>query len=327
MKKILLSIAVVAGLSATAQNATNSGISGNDTTAGGIGYVFNFMDDEDPAEGNLDSNDLNCISDDALFLSGDYAGYVANQVDSGDGSLQLEFGQAVDKNLVLNFVVGNCGNAGASNAAVDITEAIAQGEVVEMKARVYSTEALSNFFICPVGNSNGQVTPAKSVINGDTAWVGGTTLVANEWQTITWDVPDTLLDGNEAVIANDTWIGANISTSNWSPEGTTYGTGTVTIDWITFGTNAVPNATKEVEAVTAFNVFPNPATDIVNVKFDASAATTIQLIDITGKVVDSQLTQAGAVTTQFSTAGVNAGIYFVNVSNANGATTQKVVIK
>ncbi|MBO72711.1 MAG: hypothetical protein CMD35_03750 [Flavobacteriales bacterium] len=100
--------------------------------------------------------------------------------------------------------------------------------------------------------------------------------------------------------------------------------GTVSVDFIRFGDAA--NSTEEV-VVEGFNVFPNPATDVLNVKFDATSATTVELTDLTGKVVSSQLVQAGAVNTTFATADINAGIYFVNVKNEIGSTTQKVVIK
>lgn len=102
-------------------------------------------------------------------------------------------------------------------------------------------------------------------------------------------------------------------------------TGTIDVDYMRFG-DQVGVSTEEVVA-TSFNVFPNPATDVLNVQFDATSTTTVELLDITGKVVDTKVAQAGAVTTSFATANVNAGVYFVNVKNANGATTQKVVIK
>jgi hypothetical protein len=93
-----------------------------------------------------------------------------------------------------------------------------------------------------------------------------------------------------------------------------------------------PDDTDNVENVqnviaSGLNIFPNPASDVLNVKFDAASATTIQLVDITGKVIDTQLTQAGTVTTSFATTEINSGVYFVNFKNAVGSTTQKVVVK
>jgi hypothetical protein len=92
------------------------------------------------------------------------------------------------------------------------------------------------------------------------------------------------------------------------------------------------DSTDNVENVqnliaSGLNIFPNPAIDVLNVKFDASSATTIQLVDITGKVIDTQLTQAGSVTTSFATAEMNSGVYFVNFKNELGSTTRKVIVK
>ncbi|MFT4899506.1 MAG: hypothetical protein ACI9U0_001304 [Flavobacteriales bacterium] len=98
----------------------------------------------------------------------------------------------------------------------------------------------------------------------------------------------------------------------------------VTIDFIRLG-EAATSVNETV--VTGFNVYPNPATDALNVKFDANAVTTVELTDLTGKIVATNIAQAGASTVNFATANVNAGVYFVNVKNVNGSTTQKVVIK
>ena len=78
---------------------------------------------------------------------------------------------------------------------------------------------------------------------------------------------------------------------------------------------------------TGLNVYPNPASDLLNVNFDATSATTVELVDLTGKVVETSISEAGTVTTQFATSNINAGVYFVNVKNVNGITTSKVVIK
>lgn len=98
---------------------------------------------------------------------------------------------------------------------------------------------------------------------------------------------------------------------------------TVSVDYIRLG-NAV--STNDV-VVNALNVYPNPATDQLNVAFDASAVSTVELTDLTGKVVASQIAKVGANTVSFETANVNAGVYFVNIKNATGNVTEKVIIK
>jgi hypothetical protein len=102
----------------------------------------------------------------------------------------------------------------------------------------------------------------------------------------------------------------------------------IAFDYIRAGDYAACNgvSTEEI-VVTGFNVYPNPATDALNVKFDANAVTTVELTDLTGKIVATQTAQAGSNLVNFATANVNAGVYFVNVKNVNGSTTQQVVIK
>ncbi len=90
-----------------------------------------------------------------------------------------------------------------------------------------------------------------------------------------------------------------------------------------------PPTTENIQNVVAagLSIFPNPATDVLNVSFDATSVTNLELVDITGKVVVSELAQSGSVTTSFSTAKLNSGIYFVNIKNESGSTTQKVLVK
>ena len=102
--------------------------------------------------------------------------------------------------------------------------------------------------------------------------------------------------------------------------------GKLTIDWLKFGTDADLQSTGNV-SVNSLKVYPNPATDQLNVAFDATSASSVQLTDLTGKVVDVQTANVGANTISFDVANVNAGVYFVNISNAAGNTAQKVIIK
>ena len=102
--------------------------------------------------------------------------------------------------------------------------------------------------------------------------------------------------------------------------------GKLTIDWLKFGSDADLSSTGGV-SVNSLKVYPNPATDQLNVVFDATSTSSVQLTDLTGKVVDVQTAKVGANTISFDVANVNAGVYFVNISNAAGNTAQKVIIK
>lgn len=98
---------------------------------------------------------------------------------------------------------------------------------------------------------------------------------------------------------------------------------TVSVDYIFLGYDVSVNE----NVVNALNVYPNPATDQLNVAFDATSVSTVELTDLTGKVIATQIAKVGANTVSFETSNVNAGVYFVNIKNATGNVTQKVIIK
>ena len=84
---------------------------------------------------------------------------------------------------------------------------------------------------------------------------------------------------------------------------------------------------NELDAI-ALNVFPNPATDAVNVVFEATASDyTVSLSDLQGRTVASQTIENanGTQTIVFATDNVAKGSYIVTV-RSNGATTTKNVV-
>lgn len=83
--------------------------------------------------------------------------------------------------------------------------------------------------------------------------------------------------------------------------------------------------TNELAEVSNFTVSPNPASDVINVKLNNSTSAVITISDLAGKVVNT--TSTVGVSTSVSTAGLNSGVYFVNVTIGNTTSTQKVVIK
>ncbi len=96
---------------------------------------------------------------------------------------------------------------------------------------------------------------------------------------------------------------------------------TVSIDYIKLGN--FENSVSEV-AASSFSVYPNPASDLLNVT--VASAATIELADLAGNVVSAQ-TATGASTVQVNTAGLAAGLYVVTVKSSNGTASQKVAVK
>jgi hypothetical protein len=89
---------------------------------------------------------------------------------------------------------------------------------------------------------------------------------------------------------------------------------------------------KENDALSSFNVYPNPATEKVSIDFSLTTASPIELTitDLSGKqVYASSLGNkaAGSHTVDVRTSTFAEGIYVVNFKTANGIITEKLVIK
>lgn len=84
---------------------------------------------------------------------------------------------------------------------------------------------------------------------------------------------------------------------------------------------------NELETI-ALNVFPNPASDLVNVSFEANNNDfSVSLVDIQGRTIASKsfTNLVGSQLVSFSTESIAKGSYIVTVTS-NGATTTKNVV-
>jgi hypothetical protein len=72
------------------------------------------------------------------------------------------------------------------------------------------------------------------------------------------------------------------------------------------------------------NIYPNPATNLVNIDSD-HPINTIQIISYTGQMVYNQ--QVSGNNVQINTSDFSVGVYFINVTTSEGVTTQKLLIK
>ena len=92
------------------------------------------------------------------------------------------------------------------------------------------------------------------------------------------------------------------------------------------------NATSSIEELltSTMNVFPNPATDVVNVNFNADNSDyTISIVDLQGRVMSSQeLTSLnGAQSIALPVNEFAKGSYFVTISTNGVSQSQNVIIK
>jgi archaellum component FlaG (FlaF/FlaG flagellin family) len=97
------------------------------------------------------------------------------------------------------------------------------------------------------------------------------------------------------------------------------------IDNINLG---APTGVEDITAST-FDVYPNPATDVVTVELSevGSVDAQIEVLDIKGQVVSSEVMSAGQASVQVNTSALASGIYTVRVMSENGVATERVVIK
>lgn len=90
-----------------------------------------------------------------------------------------------------------------------------------------------------------------------------------------------------------------------------------------------PNAVSEVETASAFNVFPNPAVDRLNLELSSFAAGSpiqIQVMDIVGNVVTLETAYTNSRYTM-NVANLAKGAYVIRVSQNGTVHTQKFIKK
>ena len=84
------------------------------------------------------------------------------------------------------------------------------------------------------------------------------------------------------------------------------------------------------ENLVAMNVYPNPASDAINVSFEASNADySIDVLDIQGRVIASQVVNNvnGTQVVSFATENMAKGNYIVRIASNGYTTTKSVVVR
>jgi hypothetical protein len=308
MKKILLSLAVVASISAFGQD-DNGDLAGNLVTESGEGYNFNFNVTDVDSGWNADI--ANCASDSSYFNAFGNASashkidtfQVDNDASTRNGYLSFILETSVARKFISNRLPSpTCGSS-----SIDIS-----GEDNKIiKARVSTTCDSLTFAILAASDDGGYQLH-------DASFDRQTVKSSDGWVELEFIVSDTSYNGS----------GELEETIGWAiTVGEITNKGKLSFDWISIGDAEVVPSSKEELNIEGFKVYPNPSSDVLNIKFNANSETFVNLMDLTGKIVASQNAQVGAVTTAFQIADLNAGIYFVNVKSANGSATQKVVIK
>jgi hypothetical protein len=75
------------------------------------------------------------------------------------------------------------------------------------------------------------------------------------------------------------------------------------------------------------NIYPNPATSLINVNAGSMANVHIELFDLSGRLVERTFNKGAGNVFTLSVEGMDRGVYMVRVSNESGSTTHKVVLQ
>jgi hypothetical protein len=84
-------------------------------------------------------------------------------------------------------------------------------------------------------------------------------------------------------------------------------------------------ANLDEASTSEFSVYPNPASEVININSTKMLNAVITISDLTGKVVKTST--INGLTASVNTSGLNSGIYYVTITEGSSTSTQKVVIR
>ncbi len=85
--------------------------------------------------------------------------------------------------------------------------------------------------------------------------------------------------------------------------------------------------TRPIASAPSIEVFPNPATDVLNIELNGSASGTLRMISPIGIIVKTiPLTAEDVQSLTISLDGVSTGMYLVNVQSSAGSSTKRIFI-
>jgi hypothetical protein len=101
-------------------------------------------------------------------------------------------------------------------------------------------------------------------------------------------------------------------------------TGTPTDGTVFRFANNVTVGVNEIGAISV-SVYPNPATGVVNISFEAEENTTVAVTDLTGHVLIEEQVNTGAVKLKMDISALAGGMYLVTI-NGN-PTGDKLIVR
>ena len=96
---------------------------------------------------------------------------------------------------------------------------------------------------------------------------------------------------------------------------------------VTFGVAGTASL-NEIERITKLSIYPNPATNLLNIDLNSNEANkSIEIMDLIGRKVYTKIIAGNSELLRVNTSGLTPGIYFVSVvANNKTVRTEKVII-
>jgi len=95
--------------------------------------------------------------------------------------------------------------------------------------------------------------------------------------------------------------------------------------YVTFEITAMEVTAIAEAGAEQFRIYPNPASDFIQVKNPGTESAKFQLVDIAGKTNIEEQIGAG-LSKKFDLAHIRSGIYFAKYQNRKGTKTEKIII-
>ncbi len=89
-----------------------------------------------------------------------------------------------------------------------------------------------------------------------------------------------------------------------------------------------PAGLNTIQSVNDITVYPNPATDVVNINWNGTTPSNVKIMDLSGKVVYTAATNdLNANTTTINTSSLTAGVYILQYVANNNLISTKITLK
>ena len=222
------------------------------------------------------------------------------------------------------YEVGNIFDmyADAMIYGVDVTVSESSVEGAEVRAKLYSIDAETGDFIFITESDilaidAGDLGNVKSFV-----LQSPTTLSAGQPYLV---VAATYGDGgvsNDLVVATSGVSAPQTSNYYDGTDATWYYTTSTPEVRMNFNENL---AGIEETANNSFEVYPNPTSDVVNIKFTDATNASISVMSLSGKEV--MTSTVNGTQASFSTEGLSNGVYMIKVSNGTNVQMTKVVVR